>query len=322
MGVAPDAATTVTARPFRFGIGPGGVRLRSAAQWRELARRAEGLGYATLSVGDHVGQYGPVAALAAAAAATSQLRVSALTLANDYRHPVVLAQEAATLDVVSDGRLELGLGAGWMRSDYEGLGIPMDAASTRIDRLEESVAVLKALLAGEELTFHGRHYTIDGVKIAPAPVQHPRPPLLIGGSGPRILTLAAAEADIVGLNVSLHGGALSEAGGETASREATERKVALVEQVAGPRARDIELEVYVHVTMVGDDRDAALRRAVNVLRLDAERALASPHALVGSVGEVVDALEERRGAFGMSYVSIDAGAMDEFAPVVARLAGT
>src|SRR6266705_3139655 len=138
MGAAPEAATAITARAFRFGIGPGGVRLRSARQWRELAVRAEGLGYSTLSVGDHVGQYGPVAAMAAAAAATSQLRVSALTLANDYRHPVVLAQEAATLDVVSGGRLELGIGAGWMHSDYEGLGIVMDTASTRIERLGES----------------------------------------------------------------------------------------------------------------------------------------------------------------------------------------
>ena len=205
-------------RPFRFGVGPGAIALGSAGTWRDFARRIEDLGYATLSVGDHlVGGHGPVAAIAAAAEATTRLRVGALTFCNDYRHPVVLAQEAATLDLLSDGRLELGIGAGWMRADYERAGIPLDPAGERVERLAEAITVIKGCFAGEPLTFDGAHYRIDGHVGRPAPVQRPHPPILVGGAGPKVLTLAARKADIVGLNVNLRAGHLGPEMGPSAT---------------------------------------------------------------------------------------------------------
>ena len=226
-------------RPFRFGVGPGAIAVGSAASWRDFARRIEDLGYSTLSVGDHlVGGHGPIAAIAAAAAATSRLRVGALTFGNDYRHPVVLAQEAATLDLLSDGRLELGIGAGWMHADYERSGIPLDPAGERIERLAEAIAVLKGCFTGDPLTFEGAHYRIAGHVGRPAPVQRPHPPILVGGAGPKVLTLAAREADIVGLNVNLGAGHLGPEMGPSATRAATEAKVALIAAAAaGARRR-------------------------------------------------------------------------------------
>jgi probable F420-dependent oxidoreductase len=307
-------------RPFRFGVGPGAVTVESGRSWRDFARRLEDLGYSTLSVGDHlVGAYGPVAALAAAAEATSRLRVGALTFCNDYRHPVVLAQEAATLDLLSDGRLELGIGAGWMHADYERAGIPLAPAGRRIERLGEAIAVLRAYFSGEPVAFAGAHYRIDGLT-GRAPVQRPGPPILIGGSGARVLSLAAREADIVGLNVNLGAGHLGPEMGPSATRTATEAKVALVGREAAGRPSPPELQVYVHVAAVGA-RAEGLARAAASFGTTVETTAASPHVLAGDVDAVVDVLERRRAEFGISYVSIPADAVETMAPVVARLAG-
>jgi probable F420-dependent oxidoreductase len=308
------------ARPFRFGVGPGAVTVASAPSWRAFARKLEDLGYSTLSVGDHlVGAYGPVAALAVAAEATSRLRIGALTFGNDYRHPVVLAQEAATLDLLSDGRLELGIGAGWMRADYERAGIPMAGAGERIARLGEAIAVVRAYCTGEPVVFTGEHYRIDGLT-GRASVQRPAPPILVGGSGPRLLTLAARAADIVGLNVNLRAGHLGPEMGESATRAATGEKVALVARESAGRDSPPELQVYVHVAAVGA-RDEGLARAAASFGTTPEAAATSPHVLAGDVGGVVDTLEQRREELGISYVSVAADAVDSFAPVVARLSG-
>jgi probable F420-dependent oxidoreductase len=299
------------------------VRFTGARAWAQFARRLEGLGFSTLSVGDHLtGGYGPIAAMAAAACATTELRVGALTFCNDYRHPVVLAQEVATVDVVSGGRVELGLGAGWMRADYERSGIPMDPPSDRIDRLAEAVRLLKEVFRGGPTTFSGTHYRVAAHVGLPTPAQRPWPPIVIGGSGPRVLSLAGQEADIVGFNVSLHEGTLGGAGGASATRQATLGKLATVREAAGARFGELELEVYVHVTEVGRDRDAQLGRAASALRISSSDAAESPHVLVGDADEVCDTLVRRREELGISYVSVNGDAVDQIAPVVAKLAGT
>src|SRR5437762_1258584 len=185
-------------RPFRFGIN---VRTAaSQAEWADKARKVEALGYAVLLVPDHLADLlAPFPALAAAAAATTRLRVGTAVLNNDFRHPALLAREAATLDVLSDGRLELGLGAGHMQAEYEQAGLVFDSGGTRIERLAEAVVIVKRLLEGKPVTFAGRHYRVTDHTIHPRPVQRPRPPIFIGGHAPRLLTMAAREADIVGL---------------------------------------------------------------------------------------------------------------------------
>ena len=186
-------------RPFRFGVN---VRTTaSAADWTALARKVEDLGYASLNVPDHLAEMlAPMPALAVAAAVTTRLRVSTMVLDNEFRHPVLVAREAATLDLLSDGRLDLGLGAGHMKSEFDQAGLRFDRGAVRVERLAEAVTIVKGLLAGETVTFAGRHYQVTGHTIYPRPVQRPHPPIVIGGNGPRLLALAAAEADVVGLS--------------------------------------------------------------------------------------------------------------------------
>jgi probable F420-dependent oxidoreductase len=199
-------------RPFRFTVQASSPPDGTAASWTALARRCEDLGYDVLTVADHFDdQLAPMPAVMAAAAATTTLRVGTMVLSNDYRHPVVLAKEAATIDVLSGGRLELGLGAGWMRTDYEQAGIPFAAATERIDRLAEAVAIVKQLLHGDTCDVDGAHYSVHGLRGTPPPIQRPHPPILIGGGGRRLLTLAAREADIVGLSTVMASGTIDAA---------------------------------------------------------------------------------------------------------------
>jgi probable F420-dependent oxidoreductase len=180
-------------RAFRFGV--VAMQPRSRQEWAEHARKVEALGYATLLMADHFGDLlAPFPALVAAADVTTTLRLGTLVICNDFRHPAVLAQEAATLDLLSDGRVELGLGAGWLRAEYERTGILFEPGPVRVARLEESVRIVKGLLAGETVTFAGQHYTVTDLPGLPRPVQQPHPPLLVAGGGRRILTLAAREA--------------------------------------------------------------------------------------------------------------------------------
>lgn len=307
-------------RPFRFGVQASGPM--SAAEWAELARRAEGLGYSTLTAADHLDeQFAPLPALVAAADATATLRVGALVLANDYRHPVVMAKEAATVDVLTDGRFELGLGAGWMTTDYESAGIPLDRPGTRIERLAEAVGLTKALFADGPVDHDGTHYRVRGLEGTPKPVQRPHPPIVIGGGGPRILRLAAEQADIVAVNVNLAAGVIDERAGPDATEAATTAKVDLIREAAGERLADLELQVRVHIAAVTDDREAMAELLAPTLGISPAAALASPHAVAGTVDQIVEDLQARRERWGFSYLGISADAMEPMAPVVARLAG-
>lgn len=308
-------------KPFRFGIQAGGPA--EARRWSELARKAEDLGVSTLTVADHLDdQLGPIAALTAAACATTTLRVGALVFCNDYRHPVVLAKEAASIDVLSGGRLELGLGAGWMTTDYEQSGIRLDPPGERIDRMVEAITIITGLFGDGPVDHDGEHYRVTGLEGTPKPVQRPGPPLLIGGGGRRVLRIAARKADIIGINVNLAGGVIDASVGPDATLDATDQKLAWTREAAGDRFDDLELQVRVHIATVTDDRDALAAVMGPALGLSPEAALASPHALAGTVDQIVEQLQERRDRWGISYIGLSAASLDEMAPVIARLAGT
>lgn len=306
-------------RPFRFGVQAG--QGRHAHKWDELSREVEDLGYATLTVPDHFGDLmGPFAAMTAAAAASGRLRVGTLVLDHDFWHPVVLAREAATVDVLSGGRLELGIGAGWMQTDYEQSGIRHDPAGTRIARLAESVGIVKGLFDEGAVDFDGDHYTVRGLDPTPKPTQRPRPPIVLGGGGERMLRLAGREADVVSLNLDLRSGDIPPDLVDQVSAEATERKVGWVREAAGDRFGDLELNVLVYAVVVTDDRQGTAEGMAAQMGGTPEALLATPHFLVGTVEQIAEDLVEQRERFGISYYVLQSGFRD-FAPVVERLAG-
>jgi probable F420-dependent oxidoreductase len=316
-----------TDRRFRFGVGPAGLTGRPphATQlgWTELARWLEDHGYSALNVGDHLDdRLAPIAALAVAGAATTRLRLGTFMLSNDYRHPAVLAKELATIDVLSAGRLEAGIGAGWLAADYGRAGIEFDRPGPRIERLAEAVRVLKALFEHESATFEGKHYRLDGLPGLPRPVQAPRPPIVMGGGGRRILRLAAREADIVALNVSLRPGRLGAPPGESASAAAVAERIGWVRAAAGPRFSDLELQIYVHAVAITTDRDAAAEQIGARLGLSPEEVVRSPHVLIGTADQIADDLRRRREQFGISYVGVSGEHIRALEPVVSELAGT
>jgi probable F420-dependent oxidoreductase len=310
-----------TDRRFRFGAQLSFAG--SGVEWANKARRVEELGFAALCVPDHFDdQLAPFPALVAAGAATTSLRVGTLVLDNDYRHPLLVAKEAATVDLLTGGRLELGMGAGWLRRDYEQAGIPCDPPGIRIDRLEEGVAVVKGLLAGGAFSFRGKHYEINGHPGTPLPVQRPRPPILVGGGGRRILSLAGREADIVSVNFDLRSGSLGPHLGATATAEVTAERVRWVREAAGDRFDDVELSYTVYLTLVTEDREAVAAGLGSGFGLDAEQALSMPNFAIGTVAQIADELERRRDELGFSYVVVGGECHEAMAPVVARLAGT
>ena len=307
------------ARPFRFGVQLSQASTRKA--WLEQVRKAEDLGYSTIFMPDHFGtQLAPNPALMCAAE-NSNLRIGHLVLDNDYRHPVVLAKELATLDVLSEGRLEVGLGAGWMRSDYEESGIPYDPPRFRIDRFEEALRILKGLLAGERVEHEGAHYRVSH-RSQPGPVQQPRPPILIGGGGRRVLGIAAREADIVGINFDLRGGEVTPDLGKDALVDRIDRKISWVREAAGARFDELELNNTVFLATITDDRQAMAEATAPMFGMTPEQALATPFALVGSVDEVCEDLRARRERWGISYVVMPASGLEQLGPVVGRLSGT
>lgn len=309
------------ARTFRFGIQTS--RAASGEEWKAKARRIEELGYASLFVPDHFSdQFAPLLALAAAADATRTLRVGTLVLDNDFRHPLVLAKELATLDVLSGGRVEAGIGAGWMTTDYQQSGIAHDPPGARIERLKESVTIIKGLFAEGSFSFSGEFYTVTNHDGTPKPMQKPHPPLLIGGGGRRVLRLAARQADIVGVNFSLAEGVVNPAVAATGSAAATAEKIAWIREAAGARSDSLELNITVFVSAVTDDRQSVAERVAPGFGLSPEDVLGSPHVLIGSVDQIVDDLQRRREEFGFSYVVFSGDVFEQMAPVVARLAET
>ena len=308
-------------RRFRFGIQLS--QAGSAAEWAELARRAEGLGYSCLLMPDHFGpQLATGPALTAAAAATHALRVGTLVLDNDYKHPVVTAKEMASLDLLSDGRLELGIGAGWMTSDYEQSGIALDPPGVRVDKLAEAITILKGLFAPGPFSFSGEHYTVSELDGQPKPVQGPHPPFILGGGAPRMLRLAAREADIVGINPALRAGKVGPEAAQDGVAAVTDRKLALVREAAGARYAELELNMLVLGTVITDDRVATIEAFAPAFGLSPEELAAFPHALIGTVDQVAEDLIARRERWDVSYVVAQGPeAMDALAPVVAKLAG-
>jgi probable F420-dependent oxidoreductase len=308
-------------RKFRFGVACS--KGRSRAAFTELARKTEALGYSTLFVPDHFVDHdlAPTVALAHAAAVTDTLRIGTFVLGNDYKHPVVCAREMASLDLLSEGRLELGIGAGWMTADYEKSGIPLDRPGVRIARLEESIAVMKGLFAPGPFTFHGKHYQVTELDGMPKPVQQPLP-FFVGGGAPKILALAAREADIVGINANLRSGTDSAPDvAQSMTPEATDQKIGWVRDAAGARFDDLELQSLVGFVHVTDDARGILEGIAGAFGVSVEDARLAPPCLVGSEDDIVASLEERRERWQMSYHVVDDNAIDVFAPIVERLAG-
>jgi probable F420-dependent oxidoreductase len=309
----------VAARPFRFGV--TAPTPSAGTDWVERARRVEQLGYSILVVPDHFRDHlAPVPALTAAALATTRLRVGSLVFSNDFRHPAVLAKEAATIDVLSGGRFELGLGGGWLRAEYDQTGIPFDAPGTRIERLEEAVTIIKGLLAGERVTFAGRHYTIADLEGRPTPVQRPHPPIAIGGGGRRTLTLAAREASIVGLVPR----ARRDGSGRDMtdlSDTATREKLEWVRAAAGDRFDSLEIHALIQAVAVGERRTAAADQLASRFKVARDVVLETPYVLLGTIEEICESLRQRRERYGISYLTVFERDMEVFAPVVARLAG-
>jgi probable F420-dependent oxidoreductase len=308
-------------KPFRFGVQT--AQLDAATTWRDQARKLEDLGYSTLFMPDHFGEeLAPMPAIAMAAAHTTTLRIGSLVFDNDYKHPVILAKEAATIDLLSDGRLELGVGAGWMRTDYDQLGLPYDPPAVRVDRFEEALHVIGRCFTGGKFSYHGEHYRVTDYAGYPKPVQQPRPPLLIGGGGKRVLSIAAREADIVGINPNLRAGEVGADAARDSLREQTDRKVQWIRDAAGPRIDDIEIQMRFFVTAVTSDRMKLGEALAPMYGVAPEEALEAGTALVGSENEIVEQLLRRREEWGLSYVVIGADQVDAFAPIVAKLAGS
>jgi probable F420-dependent oxidoreductase len=298
-------------------------------RWRDALHRIEDLGFSTVSVSEHLTQgwtMEPLTVMTAAATSTS-LRVLSLVLSNDFRHPVLLHKAIATLDVLSDGRVELGLGAGWLEGDYAASGMRLDAPAVRIERLAESIAVIKGLFGSGPFSFEGRHYRIAGLDGLPKPVQVPHPPFLIGGGGRRILAFAGANADIVGVHARLPEGVLSPGAASDLAADRIAEKVEWVRDAsrAAGRAEDaVELQFSAYLVRVTDSRaePAAISSSfAGLLGADPALVANSPAVLTGSVAACVEALEAHRERYGFSYWNLGSD-IEAVAPIVSRLAGT
>jgi probable F420-dependent oxidoreductase len=318
----------MTARPFRFGV--INEMTMPAFQWLEHVRRVETLGYDTFLIRDHFvpdffgDQLAPLPALMAAAAATTTLRVGTLVLDNDYRHPVMLAKEAATLDQLSGGRLELGLGAGWLRREYDVAGMPYDSAGLRISRLEEALQIIKGLWSDGPFCFHGEHYRVDGIDSYPKPAQQPRPPILIGGGKPRMLRLAGRQADIVGfLTTSVASGTVEDDPAERLASSVAQ-KVEWVREGAGSRFDQIELSLIPSIAQTTDRRTWAEQtiHSRNWQGITVDDVLDMPSMFAGSLDEIAGQMIQRRDRYGFSYYVVSDQVMEDVAPLVAMLRGT
>jgi len=313
-------------RPFRFGVC---VHNTSPSKYELLgqARLAEQFGYSTFLVPDHIGdQFATVLALAMAASVTTRLRVGSFVFDNDFRHPVLLAKEAATLDVLADGRFEFGLGAGWMGSEYQQCGITFDPPRIRIERIAEALHIIKGLFAGGPLTLTGNHYKVADMVGRPAPVQRPHPPILVGGSGKRMLSLAAREADIVGFTPRIQADVVESHMNNTlditdALSGAIAQKVEWVRQAAEDRFEELELNVLIMDVVVTNNRQQATEQLAYRYDLSSEQLLNTPYFLVGNVEQICDDLQRYREQYGISYLVVWEEYLEALAPVVARLAG-
>jgi probable F420-dependent oxidoreductase len=304
-------------RAFRFGV--VAAHIQSRADWVSKVRQAEALGYDTLLVVDHLTtSLGPLVALTVAAEVTERMRIGSFVFCNDFRHPAVLAKEIATLDLLSNGRFELGLGAGYLPTDYHKSGIALESAGVRISRFEESVQLLKKLFTEDVVNFSGEYYHVRDLAGQPKPVQQPSLPLYIGGGGKRVLSFAAREANIIGIAHKSSAKGLDLA---DTTAEPTMQKVRWIQEAAGDRFDQLELSVMIFRAAITDHRDQAARHIGARFGLSKEQTLDSLQLLIGTVDQVVEDLQMRRERFGTSYIVINEEQMEMFAPVVACLAG-
>lgn len=313
-------------RPFRFGA--HAHKATTGREWLDLARKIEDLGYSSMFVSDHyldrnlpdvaVMHVAPIAAMAAAATVTSTLRIGCRVFCVDYHVPAALAKEAATIDLLSDGRLEFGIGAGWSPVEYESMGLQFGAAPDRVRKLEEVVALLKAHWSGEVMQIDGEHVKVSGYAGLPLPVQKPHPPLMIGGGKKRVLSLAAREGDIVSIsNVPFL--AVND-DGLTPMQEAA-RRLSYVTGAAGDRIGAIDIESSPYRTVVTSDVDAAIEKVAKHLRCAPEVVVDHPNVLIGSPEQMAETLLRRREVTGVNYVTVPQSMIDDFAPVAALLHG-
>ena len=309
-----------TARPFRFG-----VEMQAAfdgMSWADSVRLVEDLGYSTMFVPDHFDEgLGPIAAMASAAMVTTTLNVGSLVLDCDFRHPAILARELASIDQLSEGRLEVGLGAGWKRADYIQSGIPMDSPKVRVDRMIEHMAVLRALFAPGPATFSGAHYSITGLDGTPKPYRPEGPKFLIGGGAKRVLSFAARNADIVGVNASIHSGEIDAAAAQDSLGTSIDQKVAWVRTSAGPRFDEIELNAWLSVAAITETADELAAALAGVFATTPDEVVQSPLVLIGSPDQITDQLHARRERWGYSYTVVPGPKAQEFAPIVQALTG-
>ncbi len=315
-------------RPIRFGVIADVARTKE--ELISLARRVEWIGFSTLLLRDHViahpfgHQLGPLVAMATAALSTTRLRIGTLVISNDFRPLVQLAKEVATLDLISDGRIELGLGAGFLKAEYEPLGIPFDPPGVRVARLEEAVRLLKKLFAGGEVTHHGRFFELEGFDGFPMSVQRPHPPILIAGSGDRMLGIAAREADIVGIQTVVTTSGDLEMDPANWLAATVQRKVDLIRDAAGDRFDDVELNTTVSIDITGD-RDAGARKVIverGWRSVSVADVLEMPALLIGTPREIVDQVRQRRDRYGLSYLVVSEKNVGLVEPIVRELSGT
>jgi probable F420-dependent oxidoreductase len=309
----------MTRRPFRFGITFGGAPARSELQ--AAIAKAEDAGFEVIATADHLTARHSVFPFLGAVAQMSPLRVASMVVANDYRHPVVTARDAATIDILSEGRLELGIGTGWIEGQYASAGLPYSHPRTRVDRFEEALEVISGCWSGDPYTFAGTHYQVQDVT-CPQPAQSPNPPLLIAGSGRRMLTIAAREADIVGISpLRPASRALSDLGPAIAtSGQRIDEQLDWIRSAAGDRFDDLELNVVIHHVQV-TSRSGVLGHLTREWGATPDLIMASPHVLVGDRHQIVEKLEERRERFGITYIVFLSADFDQVAPIVRELAG-
>ncbi len=325
----------MSVKPFRFGL--QAFNPKSPAAWRDTVRKTEELGYSSYHLADHFFGPGPnqvasahppqllgaVPAIAMALEMTHSIKVGCRVFCMDYREPVILAKEAATMDYLSDGRLELGLGAGWIKSEYDAVNIPFADIQQRLDKFEEVVAGVKAFMSGEPLDIDGEYIKWQGFSGIPA--RPSRPPIMIGGGSKRVLTIAGREADIVSLNFNNRAGMLGPDGVASGLAGQTEKKVGWIKDGAGERFDDLEIEIGAYMTVVTDHQQATASAIASEFGMSVESLLEGPHNLIGSIDYICEELQRRRQKYGISYITVlddgENNMVELFAPVVAKLAG-
>ncbi len=307
-------------RPFRFGVQL--QRADSPTSWLNKARIAEDIGYSVVTMPDHVSpQPAPMPALTAIALSTTTIRVGPMVMSNDWRNPVLLAREAATLDWLSNGRLELGIGAGWQSKDYEQLGLPFDSPGVRVDRMAEALEIIRDLLSGVTVTYSGRYYRLVDATCYPPPVQTPHPALVVGGGSRRILSLAGRLADVVNVHTNLGASQRGVSYKPDLAPESARQRFAWVREGAAERLAEVELGLRIFMTAVTDQRANAAADLGARWQLNASQVLESPYALIGSADSIAEELVARREEYGASHFVWNESELETMAPVVKRLAG-